>query len=273
MVVQSQSKRMSPKDIKVKSNVRRSIDPDALEQVELLASVKQFGVLQSLLVNHSSELIAGHRRLWAAIAAGLESVPVIVTDRMLSDTEVRLIQLSENIVRSDLGGFEKWIACTEILCANPSWTQQTLAQHLGLSEASISKLLSPSKLSAEWQAALKAGDATISDCYLASRAPASQHAELLAKKLSGATGEEMVKAARKPVAKAHTKVEVRLSRVKLPLPDGAVVAVSASGEVDTAGLLEILDAAREAVKKADKDHLDVKTLAKVMEDRAKAGSK
>ena len=148
-------------------------------------------------------------------------------------------------------------------------THSTRTDPLKLSEASISKLLSPSKLSAEWQDALKAGKVTISDCYQAARAPEVQHAGLLALKLSGASGEQMAKAARKPSAKPHTTVTVKVSRVKLPLQDGAVVAVSAPGEVDTQGLLDLLDAAREAVKKADKDHLDVATLAKVMADKAR----
>ena len=90
-----QVKQMKTQDIIIKEQVRK--DYDSKEQAELNASVKTYGILQALLVMITGVLLAGHRRLIAAKAAGLETVPVIVTDRLLSDSEIRLIQLTENL--------------------------------------------------------------------------------------------------------------------------------------------------------------------------------
>jgi ParB family transcriptional regulator, chromosome partitioning protein len=110
-------KQMKPKDIVVNPQVRKASDPQAQE--ELNASVKALGILQPLLVMASGALLAGHRRLIAALAAGLDTVPVIVTDRLLSDSEIRVIQLTENMHRADLTGYEKWLGCAELMSMNP----------------------------------------------------------------------------------------------------------------------------------------------------------
>ena len=80
---------------------RKNFDEDAL--LELAESIKQFGVLQPLLVQKKDdyyEIIAGERRWRAAKLAGLKEVPVIIKD--FSDQEVVEIALIENIQREDL---------------------------------------------------------------------------------------------------------------------------------------------------------------------------
>ena len=75
---------------------RKNFDEDAL--LELAESIKQFGVLQPLLVQKKDdyyEIIAGERRWRAAKLAGLKEVPVIIKD--FSDQEVVEIALIENI--------------------------------------------------------------------------------------------------------------------------------------------------------------------------------
>lgn len=70
---------------------------------ELLASVKKHGVLtpvQARMVNGKLHLIAGHRRTEAAIAAGLKSIPVYVTE--VADSEILARQMIENIQREGL---------------------------------------------------------------------------------------------------------------------------------------------------------------------------
>ena len=77
---------------------RKNFDEDAL--VELSESIRQFGVLQPLLVqdkNDYYEIIAGERRWRAAKLAGLKEIPVII--KQLSDQEVVEMSLIENIQR------------------------------------------------------------------------------------------------------------------------------------------------------------------------------
>src|SRR5438132_5976651 len=113
-----QVKQMKPQDIVVNPQVRKASDPKAQE--ELNASVKALGILQALLVMASGVLLAGHRRLIAALAAGLETVPVIVTDRLLSDSEIRVIQLTENMHRANLKPSDQADGVEELARLNPA---------------------------------------------------------------------------------------------------------------------------------------------------------
>ena len=77
---------------------RRNFEEDAL--LELADSIKQFGVLQPLIVrkrNDYYEIIAGERRWRAAKIAGIKEVPVIIKD--YNEQEVVEIALIENIQR------------------------------------------------------------------------------------------------------------------------------------------------------------------------------
>ncbi len=85
---------------------RQHFAHDELE--ELISSIKQYGVLQPLLVSKADsgyELIAGERRLRASRIAGLKKVPVMV--RSVDDLEKLELALIENIQRSDLNPIEK----------------------------------------------------------------------------------------------------------------------------------------------------------------------
>lgn len=93
---------------------RKNFDEDAL--LELAESIKQFGVLQPLLVQDKKsyyEIIAGERRWRAAKLAGLKEVPVIIKN--LTDQEIVEISLIENIQREDLNPIEEAIAYKRLL--------------------------------------------------------------------------------------------------------------------------------------------------------------
>ncbi len=85
---------------------RKKFDEDAL--LELSESIKQFGVLQPLLVTERDdyyEIIAGERRWRAAKLAGIKEVPVII--KKLTEQEIMIISLLENIQREDLNPIEE----------------------------------------------------------------------------------------------------------------------------------------------------------------------
>ena len=84
---------------------RKKFDEDAL--LELSESIKQFGVLQPLLVQERDdyyEIIAGERRWRAAKLAGLKEVPVII--KKLTEQQIMEISLIENIQREVLNPIE-----------------------------------------------------------------------------------------------------------------------------------------------------------------------
>ena len=93
---------------------RKNFDEDSLQ--ELAESLKQFGMLQPILVQNRGdyyEIIAGERRWRAAKIAGLKEVPVIV--RELTDQEIVEISLIENIHREDLNPIEEAQAYKRLL--------------------------------------------------------------------------------------------------------------------------------------------------------------
>ena len=93
---------------------RKQFDEDAL--LELAESIKQFGVLQPLLVQKKDdyyEIIAGERRWRASKLAGIKEVPVIIKD--FSEQEAVEISLIENIQRENLNPIEEALAFKKLL--------------------------------------------------------------------------------------------------------------------------------------------------------------
>ena len=93
---------------------RKKFDEDAL--LELSESIKQFGVLQPLLVQERDdyyEIIAGERRWRAAKLANVKEVPVII--KKLTEQEIMEISLIENIQREDLNPIEEALAYKRLL--------------------------------------------------------------------------------------------------------------------------------------------------------------
>lgn len=93
---------------------RKQFDEDSL--LELAESIKQFGVLQPLLVLDKKEyyeIIAGERRWRAAKMAGIKEIPVIVKE--YSEQEIVEISLIENIQRENLNPIEEAMAFKRLL--------------------------------------------------------------------------------------------------------------------------------------------------------------
>lgn len=93
---------------------RKEFKEEALE--ELAESIKQFGIIQPILVQKREdyyEIIAGERRWRAARKAGLKEVPVIIKD--YTEREIVEISLIENIQREDLNPIEEALAYKKLL--------------------------------------------------------------------------------------------------------------------------------------------------------------
>ena len=93
---------------------RKNFDEDSLE--ELAESIKQFGLLQPILVQDRKdyyEIIAGERRWRAAKLAGLKEVPVVI--REYSQQQAVEISLIENVQREDLNPIEEALAYQRLM--------------------------------------------------------------------------------------------------------------------------------------------------------------
>ncbi|MCD8048815.1 MAG: ParB/RepB/Spo0J family partition protein, partial [Clostridia bacterium] len=123
---------------------RRYFDIAALE--ELTASIKQVGVITPVTVRRVSygyELVCGERRLRAAKAAGLETIPAIVTD--LTDRESAVFAITENLQRKDLTFFEEAESMKNLIEFH-NVTQEQVAESLGKSQAAVANKLRLLKL-------------------------------------------------------------------------------------------------------------------------------
>jgi ParB family chromosome partitioning protein len=138
---------------------RTHFDPAALD--ELIASIKEIGILQPPVVRQvkpgAYELIMGERRLRAAKAAGLKTIPVII--RQTPDNELLREALIENIHRSQLNALEEAAAYSQLL-TDFNCTHDELATKLGRSRPLISNTIRLMNLPTSVQQKLITGQIT-----------------------------------------------------------------------------------------------------------------
>lgn len=118
---------------------RCNFDEEKLQ--ELAASIKEFGVVQPVVVRKKSrsyELVAGERRLRAAGLAGLTKVPAIVKD--YDDAKMMEIALIENIQRHDLNPIEEAQGLRRLM-QEFKLTQEQTAEKVGRSRSAVTNIL------------------------------------------------------------------------------------------------------------------------------------
>ena len=118
---------------------RCNFDEEKLQ--ELAASIKEFGVVQPVVVRKKGrnyELVAGERRLRAAGLAGLTKVPAIVKD--YDDAKMMEIALIENIQRHDLNPIEEAQGLRRLM-QEFKLTQEQTAEKVGRSRSAVTNIL------------------------------------------------------------------------------------------------------------------------------------
>ena len=128
---------------------RKNFDEDAL--LELSESIKQFGLLQPILVQDRKtyyEIIAGERRWRASKLAGLKEVPVII--RNYTEQEIVEISLIENIQREDLNPIEEAQAYKRLL-TEFNLKQDEIAERVSKSRTAVTNSMRLLKLCDEVQ--------------------------------------------------------------------------------------------------------------------------
>ena len=127
-----------------RSQPRKKFEEDAL--IELSESIKQYGVLQPLLVSNKKdhyEIIAGERRWRAAKLAGVKKVPVIVKE--FTDQQEFEISLIENLQREDLNPIEEAQAYKKLL-EDYDLRQDEIAERVSKSRTAITNSMRLLKL-------------------------------------------------------------------------------------------------------------------------------
>ncbi len=120
------------------ANPRRTLaSPEA--DAMLAASIAAIGIIQPPLVRTDGEelvIVAGHRRVAAAIATDLAEIQVLVAETADGSDDMRA--LSENIVRAALNPVDQWRAVELLLAKN--WTEAAIATALALPVRTVQKL-------------------------------------------------------------------------------------------------------------------------------------
>ena len=122
-----------------KEQPRKTFDEEQIN--ELAGSIKQYGVLQPLLVQKSGsfyEIIAGERRWRAAKAAGLKEVPAVLKE--YSRQEAMEISLIENVQRADLNPIEEALAYQQLI-REFDLTQEEIAARVAKSRVAITNTM------------------------------------------------------------------------------------------------------------------------------------
>ena len=163
------------------SQPRKNFDRRPLE--ELADSIKANGIIQPLIVrineNEQFELIAGERRWRAAQIAGLDKVPVII--RPANDTQVLEMALIENLQRENLNPVEEAQGYALLIEAF-DLTQETTAQRVGKSRASVANALRLLHLPEEVLAHVKTGCLSVGHAKVILGVEDADHQNLIAEK-------------------------------------------------------------------------------------------
>lgn len=128
---------------------RKQMDDQAM--AELVASIKEFGIVQPVVVRPVGagyELVVGERRWRAAQQAGLKEIPAIV--RTSTSTESLEMALIENLQREDLNAIEEALAYKQLI-EDFSISQNEIAKRVGKDRATIANTLRLLQLPAEIQ--------------------------------------------------------------------------------------------------------------------------
>ena len=249
--------------------VRKKRDPE--KQARMNKSVKLHGILQPLLVMETSnviEILAGEGRYIAALAAGLEEVPVRFWHGSLANHPIAALQIVENDVHSGLQDSERFLGVMEIRSDHPELTGKEIAHLLSEDPAVISKMFTVND-----RAMPAVKEAFLADVFglsiaypIALETEAVQH-QMLAAYFSGNATREDLKAMSRKARSTSGPVD-RVSRIKCVM-DGGVVQVSGK-DIDLEAACGIVQAWLKRAKKAIEAGWNAKTLEQAC--KAEAGA-
>ena len=124
---------------------------------DLADSIKTQGIIQPLLVRPDGkgyEIVAGERRMRAAVLAGLTQVPVVV--RSVDNEELLLFAIVENVQRADLNPMEECEGLHKLV-SEFGFTQEAVAEKLGKKRSTVANTLRLRNLPAVIQDAVRTG--------------------------------------------------------------------------------------------------------------------
>ena len=252
------------------NNIRTRRDPE--DDRRLVESVTRLGVLQPPGVMPDGLVAWGNRRVWAAIQAKLESIPVIRLTQPLTETEFLARQFAENDVRAALTDPEVYLAVVEMRRLNPDWTNAELSAVVQKDASMLTRILAVDRLIPAAKEAFLAGGFGFSIAYeIAKGGDEQEQHRRLAERLGGSSRADMARATRPARPAPVDPVKAGTLRVAL---EGGIIVTVRGRDLTLGAAAELLERAGKEAEKAKTQGLNIRTAERVWKDRsqkAKAG--
>lgn len=247
---------------------RKDFDPEALNALGL--SMQEYGQFQPVGARSDGTIIWGERRYRAALAVGIKTLQAIITDREMSDAEIRMIQLIENTMRVDLRPAERAAALAEIQKLN-GWSNKELGQHVQMDGSLVGRYLSLFTCIPSVQEAAKADKIGVSIWYDISLVSADQQQLMLDKYLSGASRDQIASLSRQKRNNSNGAGKESVTRLRWQLTNGIQFVVT--GDMTFDQLIESLLESVKTAKNARDRQIDPKTWTQMLNDQARKARK
>lgn len=244
---------------------RRQFDQTELEQ--LAASMTALGQLQPVIVFRDGDvyhLVDGERRFRAMKLTPNSEISAIVLDSRPDETALRITQMAANTMRADLLPTEQAAAIQQIQ-QSTGWSNAELARQLHMSKSKVTQILSYLKLPAEVREQLDDGTIAGSTAYAISRAPnESVKQQLIAEASSSTLKRDDATRKVSSRSKARSQSIFRL--------EGVDITVTAETTLDLAALIRNCQRLIRECRRAERQHLDLTTLQRVLADQRRASA-
>lgn len=225
------------------------------------AEIKANGVQQPVIAvaeGDAAVVVDGETRRLAALLGGLETIPILVYQRELSESELVIAQLQANAQRQDFTPLELAAIYAELMNLN-NWSQAQLARAISVNPAQIAKCLAiSSKLCQEVQEMVTAGDLSPRAAYTISRvSDLAMQIDLARKTKESVYSVEGLEA---HVARLLGKKEKKSKPMKFTI--GGLVVVAKGNVVES--LKAFISRASDALRRLEKDNLPVEVLPSLL---------
>lgn len=214
-------------------------------------------------------ILDGERRWRAAKLAGLKSLDVLVVPEPEGPGDITLAQLAANLQRADLNPVEKAEGIRRVMTETGRPASEVAAT-LGLSPASVSRLLSLLELPGEIRDRVRAGTLAASTAYQIARAGSREAQEALAEKAgkNGLSREALAERVRAVLPQKGRKAATRFQAV---LGGGRTITLAGEGLASLDQLVEWTEELLAKARKVRSKGLELSTFAALLRDEAGAG--
>jgi ParB family chromosome partitioning protein len=248
--------------IVIEENVRKHFDEEKI--AGLSQSIRECGLQDPVHVlslgDGTYSVVTGGRRLRAARKAGLSSLPAIVHHN-LNRAEILVLQITENIQREDLTPIEK-ARGIDALMKETGWNASQTASKLGLTNGTVSKLLSCLSLSEALQQKIDSGELPLTAAYQLTQVnDVETRAKFAERVASGELNRDGLRRAIHTRKYSPRKRTPRPARVTAKLQSRETVSVSAPA-LDLSSFVSILEKLLNHAQQARTEGLTLQALMK-----------